>query len=151
MRTIVVLASLLTALIATAEAQEKRVTDDQARTIVQTIMSFRWTALEDKTVINFCAVPEFWDSTGAFIHPMYQEASRYRRRSDCPPPNSTRERSDYRNVTISGINVEGDTLVTVAGITRRESITMYEVYTITNVKTYPRKTEYRIVAMVSAH
>jgi hypothetical protein len=144
----VILATWLSLVLSHSAAGQTPLTLGERQHVVSTIVSYRQ-ILEDSTWINFCAVPEFWDSTGVFIETRHRNFVRFKSRAECPAPASGRQTADFQNVSILSMRVFGDTLVEVRGTSKRGQSLLYEKYTISNIRKGPRSITYCITSITA--
>ena len=119
-----------------------------AREAIDAVLYYRHIILEDRTPVDFCAIPEFWDGRGRFIgssdNAMFSTAVD---RSQCA---KTREANAPRTVTANELHISGDTLF-VYSTTRREGFGFWECYVLTGLQHGSlRKRQYRVLAMIAS-
>lgn len=87
---------------------------------------YRRLVLRDSTPLNFCAIPEAFDSSGKLLSPPGAPPPRYDNRDACRDTTADRARGD-RRADIRSIRQIGDTLV-VFGYTDRGGIKYFDEF-----------------------
>ena len=110
------------------------------------VVNARVNILRDSTRISYCAIDQFWDSTGKLLLELHAAAfSRYSHRSMCPKHPEKQDEADVYNVTLSHLRVYPDS-ITIMGSSKRGNTRLFEQYKIKREQGVLRAPEYLVYA-----
>ena len=111
--------------------QSPRVSDDDVRSIVGAVTSWRLQVSNDTTSVDYCKVTEFYGRDSTIRVPAGQrDLVRYMTIGQCAKRDSTDTRTDYRHprrVTIDRLSVYKDSVI-VHGTTHLVGTRIFEQY-----------------------